>query len=266
MKLIVTIEKQKDGTYIAYNTNDDNVTIIGTGDSVSAAKDDFFNSINETIEACEETGLSIPQSLKEEPEFRFDVASLFEYYKLINVSAFAEYIGINASLLRQYKLGSTYISDAQLQKIEDGIHSIGLEFTRLKLVWFTIDEWKECDIALLFLSVAGGKIGVVGESNGLMPSSQKLPYIPLLRTTVEPDLNESYKKAGPGLSLLYTTSDTKNRPSIEVIGPCIHLQRLTTGTIVSQMISQIFINNSKIYVRTGSEKDGGIFWNEWRTL
>ena len=155
MKLIVTIEKQKDGTYIAYNTNDDNVTIIGTGDSVSAAKDDFFNSINETIEACEETGLSIPQSLKEEPEFRFDVASLFEYYKLINVSAFAEYIGINASLLRQYKLGSTYISDAQLQKIEDGIHSIGLEFTRLKLVWFTIDEWKECDIALLFLSVAG---------------------------------------------------------------------------------------------------------------
>ena len=156
MKLIVTIEKQKDGTYIAYNTNDDNVTIIGTGDSVSAAKDDFFNSINETIEACKETGLSIPQSLKEEPEFRFDVASLFEYYKLINVSAFAEYIGINASLLRQYKLGSTYISDAQLQKIEDGIHSIGLEFTRLKLVWFTIDEWKECDIALLFLSVAGG--------------------------------------------------------------------------------------------------------------
>lgn len=159
MKLIVTIEKQKDGTYIAYNTNDDNVTIIGTGDSVSAAKDDFFNSINETIEACEETGLSIPQSLKEEPEFRFDVASLFEYYKLINVSAFAEYIGINASLLRQYKLGSTYISDAQLQKIEDGIHSIGLEFTRLKLVWFTIDEWKECDIALLFLSVAGEKLG-----------------------------------------------------------------------------------------------------------
>ena len=111
MKLIVTIEKQKDGTYIAYNTNDDNVTIIGTGDSVSAAKDDFFNSINETIEACEETGLSIPQSLKEEPEFRFDVASLFEYYKLINVSAFAEYIGINASLLRQYKLGSTITKD-----------------------------------------------------------------------------------------------------------------------------------------------------------
>ena len=114
--------------------------------------------------------------------------------------------------------------------------------------------------------VAGEKIGVVGESNGLMPSSQKLPYIPLSRAAVEPDLNESYKKAGPGLSLLYTTSDTKNRPSIEVIGACIHLQRLTTGTITSQIISQIFINKSKIYVRSGSEKDGGIFWDEWRTL
>ncbi|EJW94236.1 hypothetical protein EVA_17655, partial [gut metagenome] len=29
---------------------------------------------------------------------------------------------------------NTYISDAQLKKIEEGIHSIGREFTQLKLV------------------------------------------------------------------------------------------------------------------------------------
>lgn len=134
MSLNITIEKQGDGTYIAYNTNDDSVTLIGTGRTVSEAKDDFFNSMHETIEACKESGIDIPQSLNEEPVFKFDISSLFEYYKMINVSAFARYLGINDVLMRQYKAGSTYISETQLKKIEDGIHSIGREFTRLKLV------------------------------------------------------------------------------------------------------------------------------------
>lgn len=41
-KFKVSIEKQEDGSYIAYNTNMSGCTIIGTGDSVAAAKKDFF--------------------------------------------------------------------------------------------------------------------------------------------------------------------------------------------------------------------------------
>lgn len=134
MKLIVTIEKQKDGTYIAYNTNGDEVTLVGTGNTVSEAKDDFFNSMQETIEACKENNIPVPESLNEEPVFKFDIASLFEYYSMINVSALARYLGINETLMRQYKKGDTYISDNQLKRIEDGIHVLGEEFTRLKLV------------------------------------------------------------------------------------------------------------------------------------
>lgn len=134
MKLNVTIERKKDGTYIAYNTNDDTVTIVGTGNSVNEAKDDFFNSVHETIEACNEAGMNVPESLNEEPEFAFDISSLFEYYNMINVSAFAKHIGINDSLLRQYKKGGTYISDNQLKRIEEGIHAIGNELSNLKLV------------------------------------------------------------------------------------------------------------------------------------
>lgn len=37
-KFKVSIEKQEDGSYIAYNTNMSGCTIIGTGDSVAAAK------------------------------------------------------------------------------------------------------------------------------------------------------------------------------------------------------------------------------------
>ena len=134
MAMNVAIEKQKDGTYIAYNTDGENVSLIGTGSTVSEAKDDFFNSLQETIDACKEAGMDVPPALNEEPVFKFDVSSLFEYYGMLNVSAFARYLGINETLLRQYKQGGTYISDSQLKRIEDGIHTLGNEFARLRLV------------------------------------------------------------------------------------------------------------------------------------
>ena len=69
-----------------------------------------------------------------EPQFSFDLSSLLEYYDVLNASALARRLGINESLMRQYKAGGTYISDSQLKRIEDGIHSLGNELARLKLV------------------------------------------------------------------------------------------------------------------------------------
>lgn len=132
--MTVKIEKQSDGTYIAYNTTGDMVQLIGTGDTVAEAKSDFMNSIEEIIESYKEDAQPVPVELTEEPEFYFDVSSLFEYYSVINVSAFAKMVGINDSLLRQYKRGGTYISDVQLCKIEAGIHQLGREFSSLRLV------------------------------------------------------------------------------------------------------------------------------------
>ncbi|WP_300697556.1 hypothetical protein [uncultured Bacteroides sp.] len=133
MKFQVSIEKQSDGTYIAYNTNVDGLSLIGTGNTVSEAKRDFFNSMNEVAETYDSEN-DIPECLKVEPEFKFDLASLFEYYSMLNMSAFARFLGINDALMRQYKKGNTYISEAQLQKIENGIHQLGKEFSSLKLV------------------------------------------------------------------------------------------------------------------------------------
>ncbi len=64
----VRIEKQKDGSYIAYNTGDEKFVLIGTGDTVSKAKEDFFNSIEESKEIYEEKGLPIPEELASTPE------------------------------------------------------------------------------------------------------------------------------------------------------------------------------------------------------
>lgn len=130
----VSIEKQSDGTYIAYNTDGEKVQLIGTGDTVKEAKEDFFNSIEEVKEDYVERGGSIPDELTQEVEFHFDLSSLFEYYSMLNVSALGRYLGINDSLMRQYRNGSAQISDKQLEKIEEGIHRLGSELAALRLV------------------------------------------------------------------------------------------------------------------------------------
>lgn len=130
----VRIEKKSDGSYIAYNPDGEEFGVIGTGGTVSEAKEDFFNSLEEIKEIMRENNQEIPSGLSEEPVFYFDISSLFEYFNMINVGAFARHIGINDSLMRQYKRGDTYISDTQLSKIESGIHQIGKELTKLKLV------------------------------------------------------------------------------------------------------------------------------------
>lgn len=126
----VRIELQNDGTFIAYNVGSDDMVAIGTGDTVEEAKADFYNSLEELAETMTQEEKS---RLITEPVFHFDISSLFEYYKVINVAAFAKLVNINANLLRQYKMGKTYISDKQIAKIEDGIHNLGKELCELKL-------------------------------------------------------------------------------------------------------------------------------------
>ncbi len=129
----VSIEKQSDGSYIAYNVTGEKVQLIGTGDTVKEAKEDFFNSIEEIKECFTEKNEAIPQALLAPVDFNFDISSLFEYYSIFNVSALGRYLGINPGLMRQYKKGDTPISDAQLEKIENGIHRLAHELASISL-------------------------------------------------------------------------------------------------------------------------------------
>ena len=131
--MTVAIEKQNDGTYIAYNMDCNKFTAIGSGDTIEDAKTDYFNSIEEMKEVYKETGDDVPAEMLEAPIFKFDLSSFFEYYSFINVSAFAKMIGINSSLMRQYKKGGTYISGAQLEKIQSFVNRMGADFQSLRL-------------------------------------------------------------------------------------------------------------------------------------
>ena len=59
----VSIEKQSDGSYIAYNTTGDKVQLIGTGDSVKEVKEDFFNSLDEVLSRTMKSEMISPNFL-----------------------------------------------------------------------------------------------------------------------------------------------------------------------------------------------------------
>lgn len=132
MKTIALIEKGKDGTFGIY-TPDIDTTIIGEGKTVAEAKADFENSVREIVESYGTNEL--PTELRDITfEYKFDISSLFDYFDWINISKVASKIGINASLLRQYKQGKTYISETQALKIENGIHLLGEELASVSLI------------------------------------------------------------------------------------------------------------------------------------
>ena len=133
MRTTALIEKGKDGTFGIF-TPDIETTIIGEGTTVAEAKADFENSVQEIINAYREAGDELPVELKDiHFVYKYDIASLFDYYSFINVSKFAQVAGINASLMRQYRMGQ-YISENQMRKIETTLHNVGKELSSIKLV------------------------------------------------------------------------------------------------------------------------------------
>lgn len=133
MKTTALIEKGKDGSFGIY-TPEINHTIIGEGTTVTEAKADFENSVNEVLASYTEQNRTIPKELKNrEFVYKYDIASFFDYYSFINVSKFAKVVKINPSLMRQYKSGQ-YISEVQMAKIEAAIHSVGKELEAVQLV------------------------------------------------------------------------------------------------------------------------------------
>lgn len=61
-----------------------------------------------------------------------DLASFFEFYKVINAKALSERIGMNQSLLAQYISGRKKPSSAQTQRILKGVQQVGKELASIQ--------------------------------------------------------------------------------------------------------------------------------------
>jgi len=106
--------------------------ITGYGKTVKEAKDDLVSALGETIKAY---GKQVPKELQGAIAFtyKYDIASIFDYFGMLDATNLAKKIGINPSLLRQYKSGITTASDKQKQKIETGLHQLGRELLSIRL-------------------------------------------------------------------------------------------------------------------------------------
>ncbi|MGN0208758.1 MAG: type II toxin-antitoxin system HicB family antitoxin [Paludibacteraceae bacterium] len=133
-KVIVTIERGEDGGYSLYAPDLQNV-IIGMGDTVEQAKEDFAEGYREMVETYQEDGVPVPEELQDvEFEYRYDAASMLaEAGKYINLAALARETGINATLIRQYKKGQ-YISAKQAQRLQEGLQSMSRKIAACTLV------------------------------------------------------------------------------------------------------------------------------------
>ena len=117
-KIKVIVETGKDLFSCFMVGEDSGLTgLHGDGKSARKAIDDFYLCYEEEKQYFQEQGKEAPDL---EFEFIFDIGAFFSYY-LINVTGFAEYAGMNASLLRQYACGLKSPSKYTIGKIRDAI-------------------------------------------------------------------------------------------------------------------------------------------------
>ena len=93
------------------------IGLHGDGKTARKAVDDFRLCYEEVRQFCREQGKDVPQL---DFEFIFDIGSFFSYY-FINVTAFAEYAEMNASLLRQYACGLKNPTTKTIEKVKEAI-------------------------------------------------------------------------------------------------------------------------------------------------
>jgi len=102
---------------------------IGTeGDDFDKLKDNILEAVNLTFQ-----DLGFVYTI-DEIVLKPDLQSFFEFYKVINVKALSERIGMNQSLLAQYISGIKKPSANQTKRILQGVQQVGKELTAIQFL------------------------------------------------------------------------------------------------------------------------------------
>ena len=126
--ITVIVEKTKTG-FSAYAKEIDG--LITVGDSIAEIKENFNQVVKYHIEYLVENGEKVT-SENFSINYVLDLEQFFDYFNVINKSAFAEhYAGINQSLFRQYTKKLAPLSDGKMQQISSGLHKLADELADL---------------------------------------------------------------------------------------------------------------------------------------
>ena len=123
-KVVGIIEKADDGGFSIYTEELNGV--FGYGLTEDEAKEDFVEIIQEQAEYYYEKKGTYPDWYEEnlQVEYVYDLSGFFLAFPFINASAFAKEIGINSSLMRQYKNRISYAGEKQMNAIREGYNKI----------------------------------------------------------------------------------------------------------------------------------------------
>jgi len=130
-KVEAIIEKSTDGGYGIYIPALPGIGVIG--DTEEKAKENLLEVIHDIVDQCKIDGVKDHVNGGNlEISYRYDLSAFFKTFDVFNVSSLAKAIGIDSSLMRQYKTGKTYISELRKKQIETGIHQIANELLQVK--------------------------------------------------------------------------------------------------------------------------------------
>ena len=121
-KVTAIIETSSDHTYSIYSHGADDLPygVIGSGDTIALAKEDFMIAYQEVKESASETGEEFEEV---EFAFRYDIPSFLEEFAYAFTLAGLERItGINQKQLGHYISGYRKPSPKTVRKMEEGIH------------------------------------------------------------------------------------------------------------------------------------------------
>jgi hypothetical protein len=125
-KFRFTVERTRTG-YSAY-CQEGKRFIATVGGDMKELRANMLEALNLSFE--EEGKLYTEANIK----VVLDLPQFFEFYKVINAKALSERIGMNQSLLAQYINGIKTPSEAQVNRILQGIRQLGKELSKIELV------------------------------------------------------------------------------------------------------------------------------------
>lgn len=124
MKIEMIIEKTSTG-FSAYS---EKFPVYTVGTSLEELKANMIDALNLYFENKDRT------VTEEDLKIKLDLPQFFEFYKVINVKALSERLGMNQSLLAQYVKGIKKPSTAQTKRILNGIQQVGKELSAVRFI------------------------------------------------------------------------------------------------------------------------------------
>ena len=124
MKIEIIIEKTKTG-YSAYA---EKYPVYTVGSSLEELKANILEALNLHFEKA------IKTVIEKDLKISLDLTQFFEFYKVINVKALSERIGMNQSLLAQYIKGNKKPSPTQTHRILKGVQQVGNELAAIRFL------------------------------------------------------------------------------------------------------------------------------------